>query len=113
MFKTFTDVGLNINQEIDCFMKKNGRKIAYLPNCQYLCNTSEWSEESLKTIRKMTNETYKITLTREQLTFVQVALLEAQIAASEDKRIQDATRYLDTYKYIGTEKRRVLTLKSA
>lgn len=57
----------------------------------------------------MKQETYKINLTREQLTFVQVALLEAQISASQDKRKTDAERYMETYKYIGIEKRRVLT----
>lgn len=57
----------------------------------------------------MKQEIYKINLTREQLTFVQVALLEAQISASQDKRKTDADRYMETYKYIGTEKRRVLT----
>lgn len=57
----------------------------------------------------MKPELYKINLTREQLTFVQVALLEAQISAFQDKRKTDAERYMETYKYIGTEKRRVLT----
>lgn len=57
----------------------------------------------------MTQEIFNINLTREQLTFVQVALLEAQISASTDERQNDADRYLETYKYIGTEKRRVLT----
>lgn len=61
----------------------------------------------------MDKEFYQIYLTREQLTFVQVALLEAQISASQDNRQSDVNRYMDTYKYIGTEKRRVLTLKSA
>lgn len=57
----------------------------------------------------MKQEIYLIRLTREQLTFVQVALLEAQISASQDKRQNDVSRYMETYKYIGTEKRRVLT----
>lgn len=61
----------------------------------------------------MKPEIYQIRLTREQLTFVQVALLEAQISASQDQRQNDVARYMETYKYIGTEKRRVLTLKSA
>ena len=61
----------------------------------------------------MKQEVYQIRLTREQLTFVQVALLEAQISASQDQRQSDVDRYMDTYKYIGTEKRRVLTFKSA
>lgn len=61
----------------------------------------------------MNPEVYQIRLTREQLTFVQVALLEAQISASQDQRQSDVVRYMETYKYIGTEKRRVLTLKSA
>lgn len=56
----------------------------------------------------MTQETFKINLTREQLTWVQVALLEAQISASEDKRQADADRYMQAYKIIGTEKRRAL-----
>ena len=57
----------------------------------------------------MKNQIYQIRLTREQLTFIQVALLEAQISASQDKRETDADRYMETYKYIGTEKIRVLT----
>lgn len=57
----------------------------------------------------MTKQIYQIRLTREQLTFVQVALLEAQISASQDKRNTDADRYMTMYKYIGTEKVRVLT----
>lgn len=57
----------------------------------------------------MEKQYYQIRLTREQMTFVQVALLEAQISASESKRHSDANRYLETYKYIGTEKLRVLT----
>lgn len=61
----------------------------------------------------MNKEVYQIYLTREQLTFVQVALLEAQISASQDQRQSDVARYMETYKYIGTEKRRVLTLKTA
>lgn len=61
----------------------------------------------------MNQEFYSIRLTREQLTFVQVALLEAQISASQDKRQSDVNRYMETYKYIGTEKRRVLTTKTA
>ena len=69
--------------------------------------------EVLNSIRKMNPEVYQIRLTREQLTFVQVALLEAQISASQDQRQSDVYRYMETYKYIGTEKRRVLTLKSA
>ena len=69
--------------------------------------------EVLISIRKMNPEVYQIRLTREQLTFVQVALLEAQISASQDQRQSDVDRYMETYKYIGTEKRRVLTLKSA
>lgn len=61
----------------------------------------------------MTQEIFNINLTREQLTFVQVALLEAQISASTDERQNDADRYLETYKYIGTEKRRILTKQTA
>lgn len=56
----------------------------------------------------MANEIFKLTFTREQLTHVQVALLEAQIIASEECRRADADRYMTMYKYIGTEKRRVL-----
>lgn len=63
-------------------------------------------EVQLISIRKMKQETYKITLTREQITWVQVALLEAQISASEDKRQEDADRYMAAYRIIGTEKRR-------
>ena len=57
----------------------------------------------------MEKQIYQIRLTREQLTFVQVALLEAQISASQDRRKTDADRYMTVYKYIGTEKVRVLT----
>lgn len=57
----------------------------------------------------MMKELFKIQLTREQLTWVQVALLEAQIAASEDRRKRDQERYMEVYKYIGTEKRRILS----
>ena len=42
------------------------------------------------------------------MTHVQVALLEAQIIASEEGRRTDADRYMTMYKYIGTEKRRIL-----
>ena len=61
----------------------------------------------------MNEEVYQIRLTREQLTVVQVALLESQISASQDQRQSDVSRYMETYRYIGTEKRRVLTLLSA
>jgi len=54
-------------------------------------------------------EQFKLTFTREQLTWVQVALLEAQISASQDKRKSDEDRYMQMYRFIGTEKRRVLT----
>lgn len=54
----------------------------------------------------MTQKTYKITLTRDQLICVQVALLEANLSASEDKRRTMAREYMNTYRYIGTEKRR-------
>lgn len=42
------------------------------------------------------------------MTHVQVALLEAQIIASEECRRADADRYMTMYQYIGTEKRKVL-----
>ena len=57
----------------------------------------------------MTQEQFKLTFTREQLTWVQVALLEAQISAGQDKRKADEDRYMQMYRFIGTEKRRVLT----
>ena len=53
-------------------------------------------------------EQFKLTFTREQLTWVQVALLEAQISASQDRRKSDEDRYMQMYRFIGTEKRRVL-----
>lgn len=56
----------------------------------------------------MTDEIFTLTFTLEQLTHVQVALLEAHIIASEECRRADADRYMTMYKYIGTEKRRVL-----
>lgn len=56
----------------------------------------------------MKQELFKLTFTREQLTWVQVALLEAQISASQDMRRNDEGRYMEMYKYIGTEKRRAL-----
>lgn len=61
----------------------------------------------------MKQDLFKITLTREQLTWVQVALLEAQLSASESNRISDAERYLQAYRIIGTEKCRVLNLQTA
>lgn len=51
---------------------------------------------------------FKLTFTREQLTCVQVALLEAQISASEDHRRQDEAKYMIMYKYIGTEKNKIM-----
>lgn len=60
-------------------------------------------------IHTMTHELFKLTLTREQLTCLQVALLEAQIDAHQDSRKEDAERYLSLYSFIGMEKCRVLT----
>lgn len=57
----------------------------------------------------MKQEQFKLTFTREQLTWVQVALLEAQISASQDKRHSDEDRYMQMYRFIGTEKQRLLT----
>lgn len=57
----------------------------------------------------MTQEQFKLTFTREQLTLVQVALLEAQISAGQDKRNADEERYMQMYRFIGTEKRRIST----
>lgn len=51
-------------------------------------------------------KTYHITLTAEQLVNVQVALLEADLTARADRRHAMARAYMDTYKYIGQEKRR-------
>lgn len=56
----------------------------------------------------MANEIFKLTFTREQLTHVQVALLEAQIIATEECRRADADKYMTMYRYIGTEKRRIM-----
>lgn len=57
----------------------------------------------------MMQELFKLTLTREQMTCLQVALLEAQIDAHQDSRKEDAAKYLALYSFIGTEKCRVLT----
>ena len=47
-------------------------------------------------------------LTREQWTWVQVALLEAQIVASEQKRLNDADRYWQAYNLVGQQKREAI-----
>lgn len=57
----------------------------------------------------MKQEQFKMTFTRDQLTWVQVALLEAQISAGQDKRHSDEKRYMQMYRFIGTEKQRLLT----
>lgn len=64
-------------------------------------------------IHTMTQELFKLTLTREQMTCLQVALLEAQIDAHRDARKEDASRYLALYSFIGTEKCRVLINQTA
>lgn len=58
-----------------------------------------------KSISKMA-KTFTLHLTAEQLVNVQVALLEADLTARADRRHAMARAYMDTYKYIGTEKRR-------
>lgn len=61
----------------------------------------------------MKEQIIKLELTREQWTWVQVALLEAQIAASEQKRLKDADRYWFVYNLVGMQKRQKITHKSA
>lgn len=53
----------------------------------------------------MKQQIIKMELTREQWTWVQVALLEAQIVASEQKRLKDADRYWQAYNLVGQQKR--------
>ena len=59
-------------------------------------------------ISKMKEQIIKLELTREQWTWVQVALLEAQISASEQKRLRDADRYWLAYNLVGQQKRRAI-----
>jgi hypothetical protein len=54
----------------------------------------------------MNEQIIKLELTREQVTWLQVALLEAQIASSEEKRLSDADRYWLAYNLVGQQKRR-------
>lgn len=56
----------------------------------------------------MKQEIIKLELTREQWTWVQVALLEAQIVASEQKRLKDADRYWQAYNLVGQQKREAI-----
>lgn len=56
----------------------------------------------------MKDQIIKLELTREQWTWVQVALLEAQIAASEEKRLKDADRYWHAYNLVGQQKREAI-----
>lgn len=56
----------------------------------------------------MKQQIIKLELTREQWTWVQVALLEAQISASEQKRLKDADRYWYAYNLVGQQKRRAI-----
>lgn len=56
----------------------------------------------------MKEQIIKLELTREQWTWVQVALLEAQISASEQKRVKDADRYWLAYNLVGQQKRRAI-----
>lgn len=56
----------------------------------------------------MKNQIIKMELTREQWTWVQVALLEAQIVASEQKRLNDADRYWQAYNLVGQQKREAI-----
>lgn len=53
----------------------------------------------------MSNETYRLTLPAWVLACVQVALLEADLQARNDNRETDSNKYMQVYKYIGTEKR--------
>lgn len=56
----------------------------------------------------MKEQIIKLELTREQVTWVQVALLEAQISASEQKRLKDADRYWHAYNLVGQQKREAI-----
>lgn len=56
----------------------------------------------------MKEQIIKLELTREQWTWVQVALLEAQIVASEQKRLKDADRYWHAYNLVGQQKREAI-----
>ncbi len=55
----------------------------------------------------MKQDQFKLTLPAWVLACVQVALLEADLQARADCRTADSEKYMQVYKYLGTEKRRV------